>query len=190
MHRFLALLVVLALGAVLAQPGPGGPPNLTPEMQKKFQEYRPVFDLTSSIRMLAEVDAQKGLAFSKAQAQKLLPILKDLQSRSDLKPADANKILSNIEDSILTPAQLKWMDETQLKRQQEARQRAQQGQQGQGGGGFFGPGGPGGQNGGNRQGSPRGGLFQAILQGKPFNPFKEGRAAENLQQLITLLSKR
>lgn len=192
MLRSLVLFTVLALGASLAQdfvqqPGPGGPPNLTPEMQKKIQEYRPVFDLTSSIRMLTEVDAQKGLAFTKAQAQKLLPILKDLQTRTDLKPADASKILSNLEDNILTPAQLKWMDETQLKRQQEARQRAQQGQRQ---GGFFGPGG---QNGGNRQGGPgggRGGLFQAILQGKPFNPFKEGRAAENLQALITLLSKR
>jgi hypothetical protein len=33
-------------------------------------------------------------------------------------------------------------------------------------------------------------MFQAILQGKPFNPFKEGRAQEALVSLIALLEKR
>jgi hypothetical protein len=50
--------------------------------------------------------------------------------------------------------------------------------------GFQGQGGPGGQ------GGPRGGLFQAIQQGKPFNPFKEDPAKKTLSDLIALLSKR
>jgi hypothetical protein len=180
------LLILLASLAtaqeiIPIQQGPGGQqPN--PELRKRLEQYRPVFDLMSSLRLMLELDRQKGLAFSKAQAQKLLPILKDLQNRPDLKPADAEKILLNIEDKILTPAQLKWMDETQLKRQEEMRQNRQSG-----GGptnGFQGQGGPGGQ------GGPRGGLFQAIQQGKPFNPFKEDPAKKTLSDLIALLSKR
>ncbi|MFZ5991649.1 MAG: hypothetical protein ACOYW9_07775 [Deinococcota bacterium] len=185
-----ALLPSLALAQDFVQQTPNR--QIDPEVRQRLEQYRPVFELMGILRLMLELDGQKGLAFTKAQAQKLLPILKDLQTRPDLKPADAEKILATIEDTILTPAQLKWMDETQLKRQQETRQRAQQAPQGPAGGGFFGPGGQG-TNGGNRQGGAggqRGGLFQAIQQGKPFNPFKEGRAAEGLQQLIALLSKR
>ncbi|GIW26205.1 hypothetical protein [Meiothermus sp.] len=181
MKRWLSLLATLALGVALAQ---GGPPNITPEMRQRFEAYRPVFDLVATIGLLDELEKQRGLALTKAQAQKLLPILRDLQNRTDLKPADAGKILSNIEDNILTPAQLKWIDETILKQREEARQRREAGGQNPqaGQGNFQGPpGGPGG----------RGGLFQAIAQGKPYNPFKEQpRAADNLKNLIALLSKK
>ncbi|WP_027891860.1 hypothetical protein [Calidithermus chliarophilus] len=182
----LALLSSLALaqGFVVQQaPGPGG--QLDPEARKRLEQYRPVLELQNSLRLMLELDKQKNLSFSKAQAQKLLPILKDLQTRADLKPADAGKILANIEDKILTPAQLKWMDQTQLKRQQELRQRRENGGQGGQGNNLQGPGGPGGQ------GGPRGGgLFQAIQQGKPFNPFKEDPGKKSLADLIALLSKR
>ncbi|MCX7782488.1 MAG: hypothetical protein N2318_02455 [Meiothermus sp.] len=181
MKRWMSLLATLALGVALAQ---GGPPNITPEMRQRFETYRPVFDLVGTIGLMDELEKQRGLAFTKAQAQKLLPILRDLQNRADLKPADASKILSNIEDNILTPAQLKWMDETILKQREEARRRREQasGQNPQAGqGNFQGP--PGGGN--------RGGLFQAIAQGKPYNPFKEQpRTADNLKNLIALLSKK
>lgn len=182
----LALLSSLALAQeiIIQQQGPG-PQQPNPELRKRLEQYRPVFDLMSSLRLMLELDRQKNLSFTKAQAQKMLPILKDLQTRADLKPADASKILSNIEDNILTPAQLRWMDQTQLKRQEEMRQRAQNGPennfQGQGPGAPRGPG----------QGGPRGGgLFQAIQQGRPFNPFKEGPAQKTLTDLIALLSKR
>jgi hypothetical protein len=182
----LTLLSSLALAQEIIIQQQGPEPN--PELRKRLEQYRPVFDLMSSLRLMLELDRQKNLSFTKAQAQKLLPILKDLQTRADLKPAEANKILSNIEDNILTPAQLRWMDETQLKRQEEMRQRRESGRQaGQGnnlqGQGPGGPGGPG-------QGGPRGGLFQAIQQGKPFNPFKEAPAKKTLTDLIALLSKR
>lgn len=180
MKRLMGLLAILALGLALAQ---GGPPNLSPEVRQRLEAYRPVLDLVATIGLLDELDMQRGLAFTKAQAQKLLPILRDLQNRSDLKPAEASKILSNIEDNILTPAQLKWIDQTILKQREEARQRRENaGQNPQMGQGNF--------QGQPRQGGP-GGFFQAVTQGKPYNPFKEQpRAADNLKNLIALLSRR
>lgn len=188
------VLTLSIMSTALAQPPDGPPPGqnsqrtLDPEVQKKLEAYRVVFDLVASVGLMDELDQQKGLSFSKAQAQKLLPILKNLQTRSDLKPADAEKILSNIEDKILSPAQLKWMDQTLLKRQEEARKRREQGQNSQNQPqGQFGQGqrqagqGPGG----------RGGFFQAITQGKPYNPFKEQpRTSDNLKALVATLSKK
>jgi len=179
MKRLMGLLAALALGFSLAQVGP---PNLSPEMRQRLEAYRPVFDLVGTIGLMDEVEKQRGLAFTKAQATRLLPILRDLQTRANLKPTDAEKILTNIENNILTPAQLKWMDQTLLQRREEARRRREQG---------------GGQNPpasqGNFQGQPgaRGGAFQAILQGKPYNPFKEQpRTADVLRNLIALLSRK
>jgi hypothetical protein len=179
-------IAVLALSTVaFAQPGPGGPPGATPEMQKKLEAYRPVFELTGLVAMLDQVDKQSGLAFTKEQAQKILPILKDLQARTDLKPADAEKILTNLEDGVLSDNQLAWIDKTRLERQEQMRQRQSQ-NKGQGArlppGMGRGPGGPGGPGG-------RGGM-QAILQGKPFNPFKEERGKKQLAQLVELMSKK
>ncbi len=179
MRKLMGMLATLALGLALAQ---GGPPNLTPEMRQRLEAYRPVFDLVATIGLMDEVEKQRGLAFTRAQATRLLPILRDLQARADLKPADAERILANIENNILTPAQLKWMDQTLLQRREEARQRREQG------GGQAPP-----ANQGNPQGQPgaRGGLFQAIAQGKPYNPFKEQpRTADNLRNLIALLSRK
>ncbi|RIH92420.1 hypothetical protein Mgrana_01716 [Meiothermus granaticius NBRC 107808] len=201
-HKTLWMMIaMLALGVGLAQSptpapsSPGGRTGMSDEMRKKLQAYRPVFDLTQSVALMNELDRQKGLAFSKAQAQKLLPLLKGLTTRSDLKPAEADKILSTIEDTILTDAQLQWMDTTRLAREEQLRQRTQaQGQQGQGGVRLPGAppiGGLGGQRSGQtRQGGSRAGLFQALQEGKPFNPFKEGRAKENLEALIALLGQR
>lgn len=186
------ILTLSLMGSALAQPPDGPPPGqnqrtLDPEVQKKFEAYRVVFDLLGSVGLMDELDKQKDLSFSKPQAQKLLPILKNLQTRPDLKPADAEKILSTIENNILTPAQLKWMDQTLLKRQEEARKRREQGQQGQNGQNQF-PGQQGTRPGGS---GGRGGFFQAIAQGKPYNPFKEQpRSADNLKALIATLSKK
>lgn len=191
--------IVLAVSAIaltsVALAQPGGPGNFSPEMRKKFEAYRPVFELSTLVRMLQDVEKEKGLAFSKAQAGKLLPILKDLKGRADIKPADAEKILSNIEDNILSDAQLDWIDKTRLERQEEARRRQEErGQQGQQGQGVRVPGLPpiGGGQGGQRQGGPggQGGFFRAIMEGKPVNPFKDGRGKENIDAIITVLSKK
>jgi len=100
MKRLMGLLAALALGFSLAQVGP---PNLSPEMRQRLEAYRPVFDLVCTIGLMDEVEKQRGLAFTKAQATRLLPILRDLQTRANLKPTDAEKILTNIENNILTP---------------------------------------------------------------------------------------
>lgn len=204
----LGVLAFAALGGALAQDGPppgggqGGFANMDPALRKKLQEYQVVFELTRTIGFFDELEKQKGLSFTKAQATKLLPILKDLQNRADLKPADANKILSNIEDNILSDAQLSWIDKTQLQRQEEARKRFQQ-NGGQGGQNQNGQGFGGGQNQtqngqgqGQRQGGfggpgGRGGMFAAIQSGKPFNPFKEQqRTKDSLVATIAFLAKK
>jgi hypothetical protein len=159
---------------------PGGGPS--PEMRERFQQMRPVFDLMGNVMLILDLDQQKGLTLTKAQAQKLLPVLKDLRSRADLKPKDAEKILANIEDKILTEKQLKWMDETQLKREEERRKRFESGQ--------VGPGAPGGAPGGAAGGAGRGAMFQAVMSGKPFNPFKDAEMGKPCADLIKLLEKR
>lgn len=194
----LTISAMVLSSLALAQPGQGpgqGPGNFSPELRKKLEAYRPVLELSTLVRMLADVDKEKKLAFSKAQAGKLLPILKDLKTRADIKPADAEKILANIEDKILTDAQLDWIDKTRLERQEEARRRQEQNGQGQQGQGVRVPGlppvGGGNQQGGQRQGGPGGGgFFRAIMEGKPVNPFADGRGKENIEEIIAVLSKR
>ncbi len=196
MKKTLAAIAFSSLalvGLALAQTGPGGPPD--PAMRAKFEKYRPWFNLGGTLRIMVDVDKEPKLAFTKAQAKLALPILKDLGARPALKPEDALKITTTLEDKVVTPAQLKWMDEKRLAQEEDRRKRmAQQGTQG-GGIGLPGTGGQGGgqagQGGG--QGGPGGGnraMFDAIQNDKPFNPFKEGRNADTLKELVDLLSKK
>ncbi len=180
-----SLLIVLVSSLVmfspaLAQTAPPGGPN--PAMREKFQEMRPVFDLVGSVMLMLDLDKQKSLGFTKSQAQKLLPLLKDLRTRTDLKPKDAEKILARIEDKILSEKQLKWMDDTQLKREEERRKQFEANPN------AFGQGGPGaGQAGGT---SGRSAMFQAVMNGKPFNPFRDAEMSKPCLELIALLERR
>lgn len=176
------------VGIVLAQGDPFEPGGPNPANRSNFQKYRPWFDLGGTIRIMIDVDKEPNLAFTKPQAKLALPILKDLGSRPALKPEDATKITNTLEDKVVTPAQLKWMDQKRLAQEEERRKRmAEQGSGTQGvrlpgaGGGQGGQGGPGG---GNRA------MFDAIQNNKPFNPFKDGRNADSLKQLIEILSKK
>ncbi len=204
----IAILSSLLLGNSFAQgdPAPGGNPggggggfgrNADPKMQAAFKKYQPVFDLVSTVNLLADMDKEKTMAITKDQAKKLVPILKDLGSRADLKPVDATKILTNIEDKILTDKQVTWMDDTRLKQQEERRKRAAANGAGNNGGVRLpGVGGTGGGQGGNRpagaggQGGDRRVQMEAMLNGKAFNPFKTGRGQENLKALSDLIAKR
>ena len=193
------LLAALLLSPALAQTAPaapgggagqGGP---TAAQRAQFQKFQPIFDLQQSVGLIADVDKEKGLAFTKDQAKKLLPILKDLGSRADLKPADATKILDNLENKIYTADQLQKMDDLQLARQEERRKQAAA--RGNGGaGGFRLPGFPGsGAGGGQRPagaGGARGGGFADLLAGKPFNPFKQERGQKIITDTVALLSKK
>ena len=190
----LAFSSIALVGIVLAQ---GGPPSGAPDpaVRAKFEKYRPWVDLGSTIRIMIDVDHQPKLAFTIAQAKLALPILKDLGARPALKPEDATKITNTLEDKVASPAQLKWMDEKRLAQEEERRKRmADQGTTQGGGIRLPGAGGPGaGQNGGQgAQGGPGGNraMFDAIQNDKPFNPFKDGRNADSLKELVMLLSKK
>jgi hypothetical protein len=206
---FLMTLAISSFFALaIAQQGdqPGGPPgggggrgfNQNPAMQAKMKKYQPWFDLTSTISLMNDVDKEKGLAFTKAQAKLALPILKDLGARAVLKPEDATKITTTLEDKVITDKQLKWMDDTQLKRDEERRkQQAARAAANASNNAVRLPGiGGTGANGANRPpgaGGPGGGqsgMFDAIMNDKPFNPFKVGRSADALKTLNTTLSKR
>jgi hypothetical protein len=201
---FLITLAISSLFALaIAQqgnpPGPGGGGfRQDPAFAAKFKKYQPWFDLTSTITLMNDVDKEKGLAFSKAQAKLALPILKDLATRAVLKPEDATKITTKLEDTVINDKQLKWMDDTQLKRDEERRkqQAARAAANASNGGGIRLPG-VGGAGGGNRPpgaGGPGGGgqraMFDAIMNDKPYNPFKAGRSADALKTLTATLSKR
>jgi hypothetical protein len=208
---FSSVMLAAMLSVSFAQTDPGGPPPgsppgnaaggrtaPSPQMQAAMKKYQPVMDLVSTVNMLAEMDKVKAVAITKAQAKKLAPVLKELGSRADLKPADATKILTNLEDKILTDKQVTWLDDARLKRQEERRkQAAANAANGTGirlpgvpGTGQVGqnanrPAGAGGPNSGDRKAQ-----MDAMLNGKPFNPFKVGRGQENLKALSTLVAKR
>ena len=210
MKKILAIFAIvssLVLGTSFAQgdptpPGgtPGGAPGggfgrNDPKMQAAFKKYQPVFDLMSTVNLMVDMDKEKTVAITKDQAKKLSPVLKDLGSRTDLKPADATKILTNIEDKILNDKQVTWMDDTRLKRQEERRKQAAA--NGANGAVRL-PGVPGTGNGQNANrpagagglGGDRRAQMEAMLNGKPFNPFKSGRGQESLKALTTLIAKR
>jgi hypothetical protein len=206
MKKILTIIAVLSsllLGFSFAQGDPGSPPpggnpgggfGRDPKMQAAFKKYQPVFDLIGTVNLLVDMDKEKDLAISKDQAKKLVPILKDLGSRPDLKPADATKILTNIEDKILNEKQVTWMDDTRLKQQEERRKRAAANGGNSGGVRLPGVGGTG--QAGNRPagaggpGGDRRAQMEAMLNGKPFNPFKAGRGQESLKALTALIAKR
>ncbi len=210
MKKILAIIAILSsllLGTSFAQgdpPPPGGNPgggfgrNTDPKMQAAFKRYQPVFDLMSTVNLMVDMDKEKAVAISKDQAKKLTPILKDLGSRADLKPADATNILTNIEDKVLNDKQVTWMDDTRLKRQEERRKQAAANGANGATGAVRLPGVPGTGNGQNANrpagtggpGGDRHAQMEAMLNGKPFNPFKSGRGQESLKALSDLVSKR
>ncbi len=196
----IASLFALAFAQQGNPGGGGGGFGQNPAMQAKFKKYQPWFDLTNTINLMNDVDKEKGLAFTKAQAKLAMPILKDLGTRNVLKPEDATKITTTLEDKVISDKQLKWMDDTQLKRDEERRkQQAARAAANASNNGVRLPGigGGGNNNGGNRPAGAGGGqnggqraMFDAIMNDKPFNPFKVGRSAESLKTLTTTLSKR
>ncbi len=207
MKKYLTLsLVFLTLSSAFAQTATPGGANggANPARRAQFAKFQSIFDLSSTINLIPDVDKETGLAFTKDQAKKLLPILADLAKRPGIKPEEATKILDNIENKILTIKQLQKMDEIRLKQAEDRRKRREAnpngggfagGNGGNGGGNGNGgnAGGNGGGNGGGNAangGGPRGGGFADLLQGKPYNPFKEGRGKQTLDDAVALLKKK
>jgi hypothetical protein len=190
----------------------GGPPQFTEAERTKFEAYRPVMQLVREVNILDRLTSAGKLTLSAAQAKQVVPLLKGLAARKDIKP-DAAKMAQTSLHKILTPAQIQ-----QLEAERPPR-----------GGRFGRPGGPGGPPpngmpppprdgemppppfggpnanrngrvgpppggmppGHGRSGGPNGGPMEAIRTGKPFNPFAPtdpfvGQATKNL---IARLSK-
>ncbi|AWN24172.1 hypothetical protein DKM44_13810 [Deinococcus irradiatisoli] len=200
----LLLCSALLLGAASAQqtqPGQGQngqQRQLDPAQRARFQAMQPIFDLSSRVSLLPELEKNKATAVTKAQAKQLLPLLQKLQTSASITGPDATKMLSQIEDKILSDKQVTALDDLDLKRQEErraARQKAGASGNRQGGAGFRIPGLPGGGFGG-RQGQRPAGQGQQAGQGQggpgsgPFNPFKMGRGADALKAYIAVLQKK
>jgi len=194
--QLLLALTLALLGAAHAQTGTPGQRQMTPEMQARLKAMQPVTDLAQIVRLLPDLEKNKTTALTKAQAKLLLPILTAVQKASSVQPGDAKKYLTQIEDKVLTDRQLTALDSLMLKAEQEREARRTQSQgsgQAQRVPGL--PGGLGGVLGG--QGQRPGGAGQAPTGpsgqgGQPgtFNPFKQGRMAEQLGAYIKVLQKK
>jgi hypothetical protein len=159
MKRFLfPILAVLLFGLAFAQPA------IDP---KQLEAARPMLELMGFPVLLGQMDKQKGLLVSKAQAKQLIPTLESLPLRSDFDAKTANKILTQLEKT-LSEKQLTWLDNERAKQASGGRPPL-------------------------AGGLPRPsefGLLQAMLGGKPTNPFKLERAAKDLKALLETLCKR
>ena len=181
-------IVVTALTLSTLATAQTAPRQMTPEMQARMRQMQPVIDLAQTVRLLPELEKTPATAMSRAQAQKLLPILQALQKATAVQPNDAKKYLTQIEDSIMTEKQLTAMDSIQLKAEQERAARRAQAQAGGSAAGVRIPGVPGGGFGGGRLGGAQGANAQgAAARPGQFNPFKQGRQADALKAYICLL---
>ena len=187
------LLMVLTAIAAVAQPPPGaGGFQMTPEMQRRMEEFRKwreahryTFQLTSTLRTLEELDKDQKTRLTPAQAKKILAVLQPLRNKPKMTQDDAKNALKQIK-AALNVSQLNAMARI------EAERRNRRGGPGGAGGGMgMRPGGPGGAPGGapgarpggnngarpggpGGAGRPGGGQWQmpdpAAM--KDFNPFK------------------
>ncbi len=182
------LVMVLSSVAAIAQPPPGaGGFQMTPEMQRRMEEFRKwreahryTFQLTSTLRGLEELDKDQKTRLTPAQAKKILAVLQPLRNKPKMTQDDAKNALKQIK-AALNVTQL-----NALARIEAERRNRRGGPGGPGGGGMgMRPGGPGGApggapgarpggNAGARPGGPGGGQWRMPdpASMKDFNPFK------------------
>lgn len=181
-------VILFASLASAQQSSPGTQRQMTPEMRAQFEKMRPVMDLAAMVRLLPDLEKSKVTALTRAQAGQLLPILKSLQSGQNVDPNNAKKYLAQIEDKILTSKQLTAVDDLALKAEKErAARRAQTQRNGQANTRIPGmP--PGMMTGQNRPGqNAQSGQNRTPSQ---FNPFKQGRTADELKAYMAILQKK
>lgn len=181
------------------QPGQGGGQRqLDPAQRARFAAMQPVFDLSSRVSLMPDLEKNPKTALTQVQAKQLLPLLLRLQGAASITAQSATATLSQIEDKILTDAQVTALDDLDLKRQAERRAARASNPGGAAGQGFRLPGLPGGafgggQGGQNRQGQngQQAGQGQGGAPGNgPFNPFTRGRGADTLKSYIAVLQKK
>jgi hypothetical protein len=203
-----ALLLLITAVAAVAQPPPGaGGFQMTPEMQRRIEEWRKwreahkhTFQLTSTLRALAEIDKDPRTKLTPEQAKKVMAVLQPYRNKPKMTQEDAKNALKGIK-AALNVNQLNAIARI------EAERRNRRGGTGGGGMGMR-PGGPGGAPGGMpgggagaRPGGPGGpgGGFQMPdpSRMKDFNPFKPDtstpfgqRSAQYWSDFFTGLQKR
>ncbi|GBC95588.1 hypothetical protein HRbin16_01379 [bacterium HR16] len=177
------LLLVMAAFTAVAQPPPGaGGFQMTPEMQRRMEEFRKwreahkyTFQLTSTLRAIEQIDKDARTKLTPAQAKKILAVLQPYRNKPKMTQDDAKNALKGIK-AVLNVNQL-----NAIARIEAERRNRRGGPGGPGGGmGMMRPGGqPGGAPGARPGGAPGaggrpGGGFRMPnpAQMKDFNPFK------------------
>ncbi len=91
--------------------GGGGAGSTDPAMMRAREEVAVVLDLGRLIGFVSRVDAEvPHLAITSAQAEQLVRIMREIRTTSRLTPRVAEAMMLEIEDSVLTGAQLLQVD--------------------------------------------------------------------------------
>ncbi len=164
-------LSVLALtGAARAQ-GPAGPPPMDAKQYKAMVAYQPVFSLIRNIMSLDRLTNINKLTLTPAEKKPLQALLVGLAAKSALKPAEAaglekalNKALTPAHQKQLAGA-VKLLTPPKLPPPPAADSKS--------------------------SGPAPGGMFGAVVSGKPFNPFgsSDPITGQVVKSLIARLSK-
>ncbi len=110
----ITLLVLLPLGAVMAQTSPDDPAII-----KAKEETKVVFDLGRLFGYLNTMEKEeKNLALSRDQLEEIYRIMAVLRQTDRVEPDTAETMLVNLEDNILTPDQLMYTDQLAIEKMQ------------------------------------------------------------------------
>lgn len=111
MHKIKRTILATLLAAILPVAAMAQTTAEDPALQKAKEETVAVFDLGRLFGYLntMEKEAPK-LALSRDQLVKLVEIMKKIKVTKRLVPKEAEKLLVQIEDSLLTAAQLTYVD--------------------------------------------------------------------------------
>ncbi len=120
-----------------------------PEIQKAKRETAVVFDLGRLFGYLAKMEEnQKELALSNEQLEKIYTVMEEIYTTERLEPKQAEKLLTYLEDNVLSPEQLMYTDQLAIEKEKERETRTP----GSGGGG---------------------GQITSYIAGGPFNPMRD-----------------
>ena len=158
-----------------------------PTSARLREELAVVTDLGRLLGFILRMDTeQPTLALNRAQVDRLWQITEEIDRTDRLTPARSRAMMQEIEDTILSPAQLMHTDQLFLNREQSRVPGAGSGAAGSAGN----PGSTG--TPGARGGADSGGLIAAYQAGGPYNPIRDQarQLGQDFAALRTHLSKR
>lgn len=179
-----ALAALLLLGLLASAAAQGArpvtralPPGTAEQLEtnaKRLRAYQPVLEFRTSVLFLVDAVNTRRVTLSAAQAERLLPVLTDLVSLPNLTPERASQARRTIEERVLTAEQLAVIDELVLSATPPPG-RAQDGLI------VVGPG----------AGAPGAAMpsLQPLLQGRPYNPFREEDVRRRLEDFLAALQR-